>query len=161
MIKINILLFYFLISFNLHAENRKPFPSGRYSALSGIKNLKVIKNQVINSSEEFLSVFFSSVSNFVNLDMKSSYLNLSTSETNVSSFLKVKGLLEVLDNDNKIPNLVLTNNLNRDISLINKKSLVIFIDNLQLKGIAYDFSRFKVLIYQADENRNFFLLKIR
>ena len=167
---INIIAFFFVLSipFALSSQTRKAIPAGRYEALSGIKNSRASKiNETVTNSDkkEAVTLFWTEV--LSHIPEKSNNLNFFSSgklEDYESSSLKSKGLGQSSQIGQKTK-LVYSDNLKRDEfalkSLKNKDSLIVLKDNRELKEVMGLLSQFEVLLYQAESQTNYFLLKLK
>lgn len=167
---INIIAFFFVLSipFALSSQTRKAIPAGRYEALSGIKNSRASKiNETVTSTDkkEAVTLFWTEI--LSHIPEKSTNLNFFSSgklDEYESSTLKSKGLVQASQIGLKTK-LVYSDNLKRDEnalkSLKNKDSLVVLKDNRELKEVMGLLSQFEVLLYQAESQTNYFLLKLK
>lgn len=167
---INIIAFFFVLSipFALSSQTRKAIPAGRYEALSGIKNSRASKiNETVTSTDkkEAVTLFWTEV--LSHIPEKSTNLNffsIGKLEEFESSSLKSKGLAFASQIGQKTK-LVYSDNLKRDEgalkSLKNKDSLIVLKDNRELKEVMGLLSQFEVLLYQAESQTNYFLLKLK
>lgn len=81
-----------------------------------------------------------------------------------SSLLTTKGLKPAKKLD-KETNIIFSDDLNRDRELLNnlktKNSLIVLKDQHQLKDVMASLGQFEVLLYQAEDQSNYFLLKLK
>ncbi len=167
---INIIAFFFVLAipFALSSQTRKAIPAGRYEALSGIKNSRTTQSSealVGVEKKAAASLFWSEVlthvpEKAVNLNF---VLNGKVEEYESTSLLS-KGL-SLSRNVNNQTKLIYSDNLKRDESILkslkNKESLVVLKDSHELKDVLNMFSKFDVILYQAETNANYFLLKLK
>ena len=166
---INILAFFFVLSipFALSSQTRKALPAGRYEALSGIKNSRAIKSNdsANNEKKDSSSLFWNEVlNNIPNNTQNPSFYSTGKLDEISLSLLNSKGV----KSSRKLAadtNIIISDDLKRDKDIIkglrNKKSLVVLKDYHDLKEVISSLSQFEVLLYQAEDKSNYFLLKLR
>jgi hypothetical protein len=170
---INIIAFFFVLSipFALSSQTRKAIPAGRYEALSGVKNSRSMKSSDSGSTtstsekRDSATLFWNEVLNHIpDNTQEISYFSSGKMDEFSSSLLATKGLRS----DKKIEketNIIFSDDLDRDRDIFKglktKNSLVVLKDPHQLKDVMASLGQFEVLLYQADEQSNFFLLKLK
>lgn len=166
---INIIAFFFVLSipFALSSQTRKAIPAGRYEALSGVKNSRSIKSTdaPVGEKRDSTTLFWNEVLNHVPENMQEvSYFSTGKMDEFSSSLLATKGL-KVAKKIGKKTNIIFSDDLNRDRetlqALKSKSSLVVLKDSHQLKDVMASLGQFEVLLYQAEDQSNYFLLKLR
>ncbi len=167
---INIIAFFFVLAipFALSSQTRKAIPAGRYEALSGIKNSRALQSNestITLDKKEASSLFWSEV--LTHIPDKSTNLNFVTTgklEEYESTSLIAKGLVASKQITLKTK-LIYSDNLKRDESALkalkSKESLVVLKDSRELKDVLAKLSQFEVMLYQAESNANYFLLKLK
>jgi hypothetical protein len=165
---INIIAFFFVLAipFALSSQTRKAIPAGRYEALSGIKNSRANKSvdSQINEKKDSISLFWNEVLNHVPENSKWSYFSTGTVDEETSNILVTKGVKQAkkIKNDTSI---IISDNLKRDRDILSnmksRNSLVVLKDGQDLKIVMATLGKFEVLLYQADEKSNYFLLKLK
>jgi hypothetical protein len=166
---INIIAFFFVLSipFALSSQTRKAIPAGRYEALSGVKNSRSSKSADSLGSEkrDSTTLFWNEVMNHVPENTKGiSYFSTGKMDESSTSLLATKGLTASKKID-KGTHIIFSDDLNRDRDLFKtlktKNSLVVLKDPHQLKDVMVSLNQFEVLLYQAEDQSNYFLLKLR
>lgn len=166
---INIVAFFFVLSipFALSSQTRKAIPAGRYEALSGVKNSRSIKKSDGTSGDkrDSATLFWHEVlSHFPENSKKSSYFTAGKLDEMAASLLTTKGLKtsKKMSTDTSI---VFSDDLGRDRDLLKglktKDTLVVLKDSHELKEVMNTLGQYEVLLYQADDKANYFLLKIK
>jgi len=167
---INIIAFFFVLAipFALSSQTRKAIPAGRYEALSGIKNSRANPSVETNNSADkkvSSSLFWSEV--LTHIPDKTNNLNF-VLNGKIEEFESTSLLSKGLSLSRQITpqtKLVFSDNLKRDEnflkSLKNKDSLMVLKDSHELKDVLAMFSKHDVILYQADKNANYFLLKLK
>ncbi|MBC7713014.1 MAG: hypothetical protein H7177_06730 [Rhizobacter sp.] len=165
---INILAFFFVLSipFALSSQTRKAIPAGRYEALSGIKNSRAIKSSdtQINEKKDSTSLFWNEVLNHVPENSKLSYFSTGKVDEATTNILSTKGVKSAkkLKADTSI---IISDDLKRDkeilTSMKNKNGLVVLKDTQDLKNVMASLGQYEVLLYQAEDKSNYFLLKLK
>lgn len=158
---ITVLIMVLSIPFAL-SQTRKAIPAGRYEALSGVK-ISHGQKGVDNASKDTIGLFWAEVSKHIPQGQKeNSYFNSGFTDTNVKSFLSSKGVLEAKSFDHRV-NIFLSDDFLRDIELFKKiktkGSLVIIKDKHTLKDVLSTLGQYEVVLYQAEADLNYFLLK--
>ncbi len=165
---VNILAFFIVLAipFALSSQTRKAIPAGRYEALSGIKNSRAIKStDSVNDKKDTSSLFWNEVlSNVPDNTKNPSFYStgkLDEASLNILASKGVKSSRKLVDNTN----IIISDDLKRDKEMIkglkNKNSLVVLKDSHDLKEVISSLSQYEVLLYQAEDKSNFFLLKLR
>ncbi|MBC7428063.1 MAG: hypothetical protein H7336_05600 [Bacteriovorax sp.] len=165
---INILAFFFVLSipFALSSQTRKAIPAGRYEALSGIKNSRAMKSSdtQINEKKDSTSLFWNEVLNHVPENSKLSYFSTGKVDDATTNILSTKGVkaAKKLKGDTSI---IISDDLKRDKEILssmkNKNSLVVLKDSQDLKNVMTSLGQYEVLLYQAEDKSNYFLLKLK
>lgn len=166
---INILAFFFVLAipFALSSQTRKAIPAGRYEALSGIKNSRATKSadSQVNEKKDSSSLFWTEVLNHVPETVQNpTYYSTGKMDEFSTKMLATKGAKATrkLGNGTSI---VISDDLKRDkeiiVGLKNKNSLVVLKDSQELKDVMASLGQFEVLLYQAEDKSNYFLLKLR
>lgn len=167
---INILAFFFVLSipFALSSQTRKAIPAGRYEALSGIKNSRAAKStesQMGNEKKDSASLFWNEVLSHVPENAKNvSYYSTGKMDESSTSFLGTKGV-KAARKLGDTTNILISDDLKRDKDVIkglkNKNSLVVLKDSQELKDVMASLGQYEVLLYQAEDKSNYFLLKLK
>ena len=166
---INILAFFFVLSipFALSSQTRKAIPAGRYEALSGIKNSRAIKStdSQVNEKKDSTSLFWNEVLNHIpENSQRVSYFSTGKIDEATTNLLSTKGVkaAKQLKADT---NIIISDNLKRDREVLgnmkNKNGLVVLKDSQDLKNVMSSLGQYEVLLYQAEDKSNFFLLKLK
>ena len=165
---INIIAFFFVLSipFALSSQTRKAIPAGRYEALSGVKNSRSVKSTDVGSEKkDSTSLFWNEVLSHVpDNSQNNSYFSTGKMDEFSSTILASKGL----KSSKKIgsnTSLIISDDLNRDREIFknikDKNSLIVLKDSQELKDVMASLGQFEVLLYQAEDQSNYFLLKLR
>ena len=165
---INIIAFFFVLSipFALSSQTRKAIPAGRYEALSGVKNSRSMKTTDSSTEKRDSTIlFWNEVLNHVPEETKDlTYYSTGKMDDYSTSLLATKGLKNTKKVD-KATSIIISDDLDRDMSLFkslkDKNSLVVIKDSHQLKDVMVSMNQYEVLLYQAEEKSNFFLLKLK
>ncbi|MBY0413125.1 MAG: hypothetical protein K2Q18_03120 [Bdellovibrionales bacterium] len=167
---INIIAFFFVLSipFALSSQTRKAIPAGRYEALSGVKNSRSMKSGeavLAGEKRDSSTLFWNEVINHVPESAQGgTYYSSGKLDEFSSSFLMNKGIKSA-KKISKETNIIFSDNLNRDRELLNnlktKNSLIVLKDQQQLKDVMASLGQFEVLLYQAEDQSNYFLLKLK
>lgn len=166
---VNIIAFFFVLSipFALSSQTRKAIPAGRYEALSGIKNSRSPKatDTTITDRKDSTALFWNEVLSHVPENTSElSYFSSGKMDEFSTSLLTTKGLRTSKKLSQKT-NIVFSDDLNRDRELLknlkNKNGLVVLKDPHQLKDVMSSLGQFEVLLYQAEDQSNYFLLKLK
>lgn len=166
---INILAFFFVLAipFALSSQTRKAIPAGRYEALSGIKNSRAIKSTdtAVSDKKDSSSLFWNEVLNHVPENTQNpSYYSTGKMDELSSNFLSSKGV-KPARRPVVSTNIIISDDLKRDKDFIknlkNKNGLVVLKDSQELKDVMASLGQFEVLLYQAEEKSNYFLLKLK
>lgn len=147
------------------SQTRKVIPAGRYESLSGIKISHSAKGIESSAAKDTLGLFWSEVTKHVPQSRKENIFYASGSiDNNLKNFLQSKGITQSLKLDNKV-NILISDNLNRDLDLIKKiqtkGELVILKDKPVLKEVMNALGQYEVLVYQSEAASNYFLLKLK
>lgn len=165
---INIIAFFFVLSipFALSSQTRKAIPAGRYEALSGVKNSrnpKSIDSSAISRSDSKI-LFWNEVLNHMPENTALSYFSTSKLDDFSSSLLANKGLKSSKKLEAKT-NIIFSDDLNRDREILktlkSKSSLIVLKDSHELKDVMNSLAQYDVLLYQAEDQSNYFLLKLK
>lgn len=159
---ITLLLAVLSIPFAL-SQTRKAIPAGRYEALSGVKISHTQKNMENSTSKDTLTLFWLEVAKHIPQGRTdNSYFSLGEFDSNSKTLLFSKGVYEVKTFNDKV-NIFLSDNIVRDNSIIkkikNKGSLVILKGKHSLKEVLSSIDSYEVVIYQAEVEGNYYLLK--
>ena len=165
---INIIAFFFVLAipFALSSQTRKAIPSGRYEALSGVKNSRTNKNADSSMIErkDSTMLFWNEVLSHMPENTELSYFSTSKMDEFSTTLLTTKGLKTSRKLGAKT-NIVFSDDLNRDRDILktlkNKGSLVVLKDSQELKDVMAMLGQYEVLLYQADDKSNYFLLKLK
>lgn len=165
---VNIIAFFFVLSipFALSSQTRKAIPAGRYEALSGVKNSRSTKSTDSGASDrkDSTSLFWSEVLNYMPENTELSYFSTGKTDELTASLLSSKGLKSAKKLGDKT-NIVFSDDLNRDRDILkalkNKNGLVVLKDSHELKDVMSSLGQYEVLLYQAEDKSNFFLLKLK
>ncbi|MDO9182758.1 MAG: hypothetical protein Q7U04_10130, partial [Bacteriovorax sp.] len=116
-----------------------------------------------STSKDSLGLFWAEISRHIPQGRNdSSYFVSGDFDNNFKTFFSSKGVIEAKNHDSKV-NIVLSDDLNRDVNLLKsvkkKGNLVILKDKHPLKDIMTTFSQYEVVIYQAEADDNYYLLK--
>ena len=165
---INIIAFFFVLSipFALSSQTRKAIPAGRYEALSGIKNSRNLKSTDSNviDRKDSTALFWNEVLSHMPENTELSYFSTSKMDEFSTSLLTTKGLKTSKKLGEKT-NIIFSDDLNRDREILktlkNKKSLVVLKEAKELKDVMASLGQYEVLLYQAEDQSNYFLLKLK
>lgn len=166
---INIIAFFFVLSipFALSSQTRKAIPAGRYEALSGVKNPRSAKNAEApaNERKDSTTHFWNEVINHVPAGTQElSYFSTGKMDEVSANLLSSKGLKTAKKLGDKT-NIIFSDDLKRDREILNnlknKGGLVVLKDPHELKEVMNTLAQFEVLLYQAEDQSNYFLLKLR
>ncbi len=164
---INIIAFFFVLSipFALSSQTRKAIPAGRYEALSGVKNSRSTKStDSATDRKDSTTLFWNEVLNHMPENTDLSYFSTGKMDEFSTSLLATKGLKTSKKLGEKT-NIVFSDDLNRDREVLktlkNKNSLVVLKDSHQLKDVMASLGQYEVLLYQAEDQSNYFLLKLK
>ena len=165
---INIFAFFFVLAipFALSSQTRKAIPAGRYEALSGVKNSRTNKNADSSMIErkDSTTLFWNEVLSHMPENTELSYFSTSKMDEFSTTLLTTKGLKTSRKLGAKT-NIVFSDDLNRDRDILktlkNKGSLVVLKDSQELKDVMAMLGQYEVLLYQADDKSNYFLLKLK
>lgn len=166
---INIIAFFFVLSipFALSSQTRKAIPAGRYEALSGVKNSRSVKNTdgAMTERKDSTALFWNEVLNHMPENSQDlSYFSTGKMDDFSTNLLATKGLKTSKKLGEKT-NIVFSDDLKRDREVLkglkNKNSLVVLKDSQELKDVMATLGQFEVLLYQAEDQSNYFLLKLR
>ena len=165
---INIIAFFFVLSipFALSSQTRKAIPAGRYEALSGVKNSRNLKSTDSNviDRKDSTALFWNEVLSHMPENTELSYFSTSKMDEFSTSLLTTKGLKTSKKLGEKT-NIIFSDDLNRDREILktlkNKKSLVVLKEAKELKDVMASLGQYEVLLYQAEDQSNYFLLKLK
>jgi len=165
---VNIIAFFFVLSipFALASQTRKAIPAGRYEALSGVKNSRSTKSTDSGavSRSDSTTLFWNEVLNHMPENTDLSYFSTGKMDEFSTSLLATKGLKTSKKLGEKT-NIVFSDDLNRDREVLktlkNKNGLVVLKDSHQLKDVMASLGQYEVLLYQAEDQSNYFLLKLK
>jgi len=165
---VNIIAFFFVLAipFALSSQTRKAIPAGRYEALSGVKNSRSTKSAeaAAASRSDSTTLFWNEVLSHMPENTDLSYFSTSKMDEFSTSLLATKGLKTSKRLEEKT-NIVFSDDLNRDREILktlkNKNSLVVLKDSHQLKDVMASLGQYEVLLFQAEDQSNYFLLKLK
>lgn len=166
---INIIAFFFVLAipFALSSQTRKAIPAGRYEALSGVKNSRSVKSidSTTGDKKDSTALFWNEVLSHMPENAQNlSYYSSGKMDEFSTSLLTTKGL-RLSNKLNANTNIVFSDDLKRDQEILkglkNKSSLVVLKDSEQLKDVMASLGQFEVLLYQAEDQSNYFLLKLK
>lgn len=166
---INIAAFFFVLAipFALSSQTRKAIPAGRYEALSGVKNSRSVKSIDASTADkkDSTALFWNEVLNHMpeNANELSYYATGKMDEFS-TNLLATKGMRQA-KKLNARTHIVFSDDLKRDKDILkglkNKSSLVVLKDSEELKNVMASLGQFEVLLYQAENQSNYFLLKLK
>ncbi len=166
---INIAAFFFVLAipFALSSQTRKAIPAGRYEALSGVKNSRSVKSidSATGEKKESTALFWNEVLSHVPENSQDlSYYSSGKMDEFEAGLLATKGL-KLSKKISASTSIVFSDDLKRDKDVLkglkNKSSLVVLKDSEQLKDVMASLGQFEVLLYQAEDQSNYFLLKLK
>jgi hypothetical protein len=163
-INLSILTLVLSIPFAL-SQTRKAIPAGRYEALSGIKISHSLKTTDNPQSKDSLGLFWAEIAkNIPQGKNENSFYSIGNNDTNFKNFLINKGVFEAKSLDSSV-NVLLSDNFTRDNEIFKKMkakgSLIVLKDKHGLKEVLSSSSRFDVILYQADADNNYYVMKLR
>lgn len=147
------------------SQTRKAIPAGRYEALSGVKISHTTKGADSSQAKDSVSLFLAEVAkNLPQGRNENSFYSSSAADANFKAFLVSKGVVEAKTLDSRV-NILLSDDLNRDDALFKKiksrGSLIVLKDKHALKDVMTSLAQFEVVLYQADADQNYYLLKLK
>ena len=159
---ITLLMMVLSIPFAL-SQTRKAIPAGRYEALSGIKTSHGQKSIDTSAPKDSVGLFWSEVAKHIPQGKSvNSYFNSGIFDANFKLFLSSKGVREAKNLDSRV-NILLSDDLNRDQNVIKKitssGSILILKDKHLLKEVMSNLGQYEVVVYQAESDNNYYLLK--
>lgn len=166
---INIAAFFFVLAipFALSSQTRKAIPAGRYEALSGVKNSRSVKSTEAPTGErkDSTALFWNEVLNHMPENTQNlSYFSTGKMDEFSTNLLATKGL-KTSKKLGESTNIVFSDDLKRDREILkglkNKNGLVVLKDSQELKDVMSTLGQFEVLLYQAEDQSNYFLLKLK
>lgn len=166
---VNIIALFFVLSipFALSSQTRKAIPAGRYEALSGVKNSRSPKATDAGAIDrkDSTALFWNEVLSHIPENTKDlSYFSTGKMDEFSTSLLATKGLKTSKKLGEKT-NIIFSDDLNRDRDILknlkNRNGLVVLKDPHQLKDVMVSLGQFEVLLYQAEDQSNYFLLKMK
>lgn len=162
-----ILLIVLAIPFALSSQTRKAIPGGRFEALSGIKNARSHASALPSASEkkDSTTLFWNEVLNHI----PSGTHNISYfSKTEVDQFSKDLFIAKGIRKSSHLKDnatFFYSDNLSADADLLkknkNKFHLVVLKDAKTIGEKLGALKDFDIVIYQADEKFNYYLLKFK
>ncbi|MGZ3787976.1 MAG: hypothetical protein ACXVLQ_05600 [Bacteriovorax sp.] len=163
-VNISLLVTVLSIPFAL-SQTRKAIPAGRFEALSGVKTSHSVKSAESALTKDSLGLFWTEVAKHIPQGRaENSFFSAGTTDPNFKTFLSSKGVVESKKFDSKV-NILLSDNLSRDSELYKKVkikgSLVILKDKHSLKEVLAALPQYDVEVYQAENEENYFLLKLK
>ena len=166
---VNIIALFFVLSipFALSSQTRKAIPAGRYEALSGVKNSrspKATDSGAIDRKDSTALFWNEVLSHIPENTTNLSYFSTGKMDEFSTSLLATKGLKTSKKLGEKT-NIIFSDDLNRDRDILknlkNRNGLVVLKDPHQLKDVMVSLGQFEVLLYQAEDKSNYFLLKLK
>ena len=166
---VNIIALFFVLSipFALSSQTRKAIPAGRYEALSGVKNSrspKATDSGAIDRKDSTALFWNEVLSHIPENTTNLSYFSTGKMDEFSTSLLATKGLKTSKKLGEKT-NIIFSDDLNRDRDILknlkNRDGLVVLKDPHQLKDVMVSLGQFEVLLYQAEDKSNYFLLKLK
>lgn len=159
---ITLLVIILSIPFAL-SQTRKAIPAGRYEALSGIKGSHGQKSVDSTSSKETINLFLNEVARHIPQTMgEKTFLTSGAFDSTFLNFLTAKGLRESKEASNKL-DMLLSDNIIRDSArlktLTKRGSLILLKESRTLKDVISLFPQSEVVLYQAEVDTNYYLLK--
>lgn len=159
---ISLLVIVLSIPFAL-SQTRKAIPAGRYEALSGVKISHSLKSIDSSAPKDSLGLFWSEVAKHIPQGRnENAYFNSGVFDVNFKNFLISRGVTEAKTLDSRV-NILLSDDLIRDNNSLKKiktkGSLVILRDKHLLKDVMTALGQYEVVIYQAEVDNNYYLLK--
>jgi hypothetical protein len=145
------------------SQTRKAIPAGRYEALSGVKISHSQKSTDGSILKDSLGLFWTEVAKHIPQGRnENSYYSSGVFDFNFKAFLTSKGVQEAKNLDSRVT-ILLSDDLSRDEAIFKKiktkGSLIILKDKHQLKEIMTSLGQFEVIIYQAEVDNNYYLLR--
>jgi hypothetical protein len=147
------------------SQTRKAIPAGRYEALSGVKITHGQKSIENSTPKDSIGLFWSEVAKHIPQgQVENTYFSSGEFDTNFKAFLSLKGVSESKTLDSRV-NILLSDNLNRDGGLFKKiktkGSLIVLKDKHTFKDILSNLESYEVVVYQAEADNNYYLLKLK
>lgn len=147
------------------SQTRKPIPVGRYEALSGYKVAHNAKGADVILGKDSLSLFFGEVTKHLPTGRNENfYYSSGDFDVHFKALLNSKGAKESKGFDGRV-NILLSDNLDRDSNIMKKiktkGSLIILKDQKSLKEVLSILNWYDVLLFQAENSSNYFLLKLK
>lgn len=147
------------------SQTRKAIPAGRYEALSGVKVSHGPKSSDNSLAKDSVGLFWSEVVKHISQGKNENYFySIGAIDGNVKNYLTGKGVLEAKSLGGKV-NVVLSDSLERDSAAFKnisiKGSFIILKDKHDLKDVISTLSHYDVIIYQAEVDDNYFLLRLK
>lgn len=156
-----------LYSTALLAQVRKAIPSGRYEALSGIKNSRATNgdSRLAYVRSESTSLFWHEVMLMKPKDvLKVDYFTKSNLDDSLMS-LFMANAIQKTQFPKSNSTIFYTDNVNRDLQYIkeNRSKFLLFVlkDKMAIEQKMEELKEFEVLLYQAQEDGYQYLLKAR
>lgn len=161
---ITLLVMVLSIPFAL-SQTRKAIPAGRYEALSGVKISHSVKGSESVISKDALGLFWTEVAKHIPQGHKeNTFFTSGTFDPNTKTFLNSKGVFEATAMGPKV-NVILSDNVSRDSELLKKLkekgSLLILKEKKSMKEILSQFPQYEVVVFQAEPDNNYYLLKYK
>ena len=132
-----------------------------------MKNSRSVKSEgnAVSDKKDSTTLFWNEVINHIPENSKDiSYYSTGKMDEFSNTLLTNKGLKNAKKLGDKT-HIVFSDDLSRDKELLkglkNKNSLVVLKDPHQLKDVMASLGQFEVLLYQAEDQSNYFLLKLK
>lgn len=160
-INIAIFLFVLMIPFALSSQTRKAIPAGRFESLSGIKTSGKNNKENNGTTVNQLSIWQEVQKNLSNDKNDFYYRKNLVQDLNLSTLLPNKNLREVKKTEQGF-DLLITDSLLNDKNILKNlksKGLVVFISSTNIKDVLNNLNGFDILLYENQNNQNYYLLK--
>jgi len=164
--KTNIILLALVLSIPFAlSQTRKPIPVGRYEALSGFKVAHSAKGSELILGKDTLNFFLGEVTKHLPTGRNENYYYSSGNfDVNFKTLLNSKGVKESKGIDGRV-NVLLSDNLDRDKVIVKKMktrgSLIVLKDQRNLKDLLLTLNLYDLVLFQAENTNNYYLLKIK
>lgn len=153
------------IPFALSSQTRKAIPAGRYEALSGVKNSRALKSLDTNtlSNKDSLNLFWNEVLGHIPKESKGlTFFSTGKMDSNWTDLL-VKNGLSKTEEIGESTNVIFSDDLKRDRDLFKtikaKGHLIVLKGAATLPEVLSTLNQYEVIVYQADTDASFYLLK--
>lgn len=147
------------------SQTRKAIPAGRFEALSGVKATHSTKGADANIGKDSIYLFENEMIKHIREGSSGNFYYISGSfGPDFKTLLTSKGAMESSSINARV-NILLSDDLGRDKNLFKKiktkGSLIVLKDKHGLKDVIAAFNSYEVLIYQAQADSNYYLLKLK